>query len=106
MIRNGGARCLSALPDWFSSQNQGADTAVAEFTGSGRPELLVLMVDAGPEQNRGLYRVGRGLDQDGVVTGSIIRWQWHIEDTIEITSEIRASERQTDLGVRVCLLIA
>jgi NADH-quinone oxidoreductase subunit L len=43
-----------------------AAAGVAEFIGSGRPDLLVLMVDAGPEHNRGLYRVGRGVDQDGV----------------------------------------
>src|SRR4051812_35393691 len=47
-----------AVPDWFSGQNQGADTAVADLTGSGRPDLLVLMVDDGPEQNR--HRPRRG----------------------------------------------
>jgi len=63
-----------AVPDWFSGENQGADTAVADLTGSGRPDLLVFMVDNGPQGNRGLYRLGRDLDQDGVVTGGWAPW--------------------------------
>ena len=47
----------SAVPDWFSSENQGVDAALADLTGSGRPDLVVLMVDDGPRQNRGLYRI-------------------------------------------------
>ena len=63
-----------AVPDWFSWENQGADTAVADLTGSGRPDLVVFMVDNGPQANRGLYRMGRDLDQAGVVTGGWTPW--------------------------------
>ena len=53
---------FSAVPDWFSWENQGVDVAVADLTGSGRPDVLVLAVDDGPQQNRGVYRMGRDLD--------------------------------------------
>src|SRR6266550_3549436 len=62
------------VPDWFSWANQGAGVAAADLTGSGRPDLVVFMVDDGPQQNRGLYRMGRDLDGDGVVTGGWTRW--------------------------------
>ncbi|QGF23798.1 galactose oxidase-like domain-containing protein [Raineyella fluvialis] len=50
------------VPDWFSRQTQGAGVAVGDLTGTGRTDLVVLMVDDGPQQNRGVYRIGRGLD--------------------------------------------
>src|ERR687896_452273 len=56
------------VPDWFSWANQGADVAVADLSGNGGRDLVVLMVDDGPQQNRGLYRIGRGLGADGTVT--------------------------------------
>jgi hypothetical protein len=62
------------VPDWFSWENQGADVAVADLTGSGRPDLVVLAVDDGPQQNRGSYRLGRDLDADGAVTGGWTPW--------------------------------
>src|SRR6266540_3247200 len=65
---------FSAVPDWFSWENQGADTAVADLTGSGRPDLVVFMVDNGPQANRGLYRMGRDLDQNGAVIGGWTPW--------------------------------
>jgi hypothetical protein len=63
-----------AVPDWFSLENQGTDAAIADVTGSGRPDLVLVMVDDGPQQNRGLYRMGRDLDQNGVVTGGWTPW--------------------------------
>lgn len=65
---------FSAIPDWFSWENQGADAAVADLSGSGRPDLVVLMVDDGPQQNRGLYRIGRDLNAAGMVTGGWTPW--------------------------------
>src|SRR5690242_979705 len=65
---------FAAVPDWFSWENQGADTALADVTGSGRPDLLVLMVDDGPQVNRGLYRMGRDVGPDGAVTGGWTPW--------------------------------
>jgi hypothetical protein len=60
------------IPDWFSWENQGADLAITDF--GGGPDVVVLMVDAGPQANRGLYRVGRGLGADGQVTGGWTPW--------------------------------
>jgi hypothetical protein len=35
---------------------------------------VVLMVDNGPQQNRGVYRIGKGLDANGNVTGGWTPW--------------------------------
>ena len=44
------------IPDWFSFENQGAGVALADLTAGAR-DLIVLMVDNPPGQNRGLYRI-------------------------------------------------
>ncbi|MEA2790868.1 MAG: hypothetical protein QOG73_3274 [Acetobacteraceae bacterium] len=62
------------VPDWFSWENQGADVAVADLDGDGRPELIVFMIDNPAGQNQGYYRVGRKLDADGIVTGGWGDW--------------------------------
>ena len=61
------------IPDWFSFENQGAGVAVTDF-GGGQQHLVVLMVDNPPQQNRGLYRIGRNLDAGGRVTGGWTQW--------------------------------
>ena len=70
------------VPDWTSSENQGANIAVADLDKDGLPELIVLRVDhpiTGP--NRGFYRVGRRLDAQGTITGGWGPWieipQWN-----------------------------
>ncbi len=67
-------RGFQQIPDWFSWENQGGNVAVADLSGNGHQDLLVLMVDNPPGQNRGLYRVGRRLDADGDVTGAWTAW--------------------------------
>ena len=62
------------IPDWFSWDNQGAGLAVADLNGNGTPDLLIMMVDNPGGQNRGLYRIGRDLDQDGNATGGWTPW--------------------------------
>jgi hypothetical protein len=62
------------IPDWFSWENQGADVAVADLSGSGGADLVIFMIDNGPGQNRGLYRIGKGLDANGAVTGGWTAW--------------------------------
>jgi hypothetical protein len=62
------------IPDWFSWENQGADIGVADLFNNGGLDLVVLMVDNPPGQNRGLYRIGRGLDDNGIVTGGWTDW--------------------------------
>jgi hypothetical protein len=62
------------IPDWFSLDNQGGGVAVAELTGAGNQDLLVITVDNPAGQNRGLYRVGRRLDAQGQVTAGWTPW--------------------------------
>jgi len=62
------------IPDWFSFENQGAGVALADLTGAGARDLIVLMVDNPPDQNRGLYRVGKKLAADGTATGGWTPW--------------------------------
>jgi hypothetical protein len=60
---------------WFSWENQGAGIAVADLTGNGAPDVVVMAVDNGLQQNRGVYRVGRNLDADGNATGGWSDWR-------------------------------
>lgn len=62
------------IPDWFSSENQGGNIAVADLTGTGNQDLLVIAVDSPPGQKRGIYRIGRSLDAQGNVTGGWTPW--------------------------------
>lgn len=57
------------VPGWFGGMSAGAGVAVADFSGSGRPDLVVLHVDAPEGGNHGAYRIGWDLDMTGKVTG-------------------------------------
>jgi hypothetical protein len=63
------------VPDWTSSDTQGAGIGVADLTGNGKLDVVVLMVDNAAQLNTGSYRVGRDLDADGNVTGGWTPWQ-------------------------------
>ncbi|MGK5111836.1 galactose oxidase-like domain-containing protein [Geodermatophilus sp. CPCC 205506] len=63
-----------AVPDWTFWETQGADVVVADVTGDGRLDLVVVMVDAPEGSNAGYYRVGRQLAADGTVTGGWGPW--------------------------------
>ena len=62
------------IPDWFSVDNQGGGVAVADVAGTGKPDLLVVTVDNPGGQNRGVYRLGRRLDDQGNVTAGWTPW--------------------------------
>ncbi len=62
------------IPNWFSVENQGGGVSVADLTGTGRQDLVVLMVDSPPGLNRGLFRIGRDLDAAGNPTGGFTPW--------------------------------
>ena len=62
------------IPDWFSWDNQGADIAVSDLNNDGQQALIVLMVDSPPGKNKGLYRIGRNLDQEGKVRDGWGNW--------------------------------
>ena len=53
---------FTAVPDWFSDENAGASVAVADVDADGRPDVVLLMVDAPPGANAASYRLGRALD--------------------------------------------
>ncbi|MCU1645208.1 MAG: hypothetical protein JWN03_5483 [Nocardia sp.] len=57
-----------AIPDWFSQQNQDCGIAVADLSGNGISDIVVLMVDDPAGQNTGNYRVGTGLNDDGTAS--------------------------------------
>ncbi|MBW3548132.1 MAG: DUF1929 domain-containing protein, partial [Actinobacteria bacterium] len=63
------------VPEWFSWMNEGAGVAVADLSGDGGADLVVFMVDAPDGANKGYYRVGRGLDGEGEVTGGWSPWR-------------------------------
>lgn len=63
-----GAR-VRAVPGWFGSEDQGADIAIADISGNGRPDLVVFHVDNPGGENHGYYRIGWNLDRYGNVTG-------------------------------------
>ena len=56
---------FNMIPDWFSFENQGAGVALADISGGGSRDLVALMVDNPPGQNRGILRVGKGIAADG-----------------------------------------
>ena len=62
------------IPDWFSWENQGADIAVASLANDGNLDLFVFMIDNPGGQNRGIYRIGKTLNANGVVTGGWLPW--------------------------------
>jgi hypothetical protein len=62
-----GAR-IRAVPGWFGAEDQGADIAVTDINGNGRPDLVVLHVDNPGGENHGYYRIGCDLDAYGNVT--------------------------------------
>lgn len=62
------------IPDWFSFENQGAGVALADLSGGGLRDLVVMMVDSPPGQNRGFYRVGKGIAADGTAAGGWTGW--------------------------------
>jgi FG-GAP repeat len=62
------------IPNWFSAENAGGGVAIADLDGNGKQDFVVFMVDNGPAQNRGLFRIGRDLDAAGVVRGGYTPW--------------------------------
>ena len=56
---------MIAVPGWFGAEGQGAGIAVADLTGSGRPDLVVFHLDNPGGENHGYYRIGFDLDTAG-----------------------------------------
>lgn len=71
---NGGWTPWRDVPDWFSTSNQGVGIAVGDTTGSGRPDLIVFVIDNPDKLNRAVYRIGRELMPDGTVSADWSGW--------------------------------
>ena len=55
------------IPGWVGLTTQGADLAVRDLNGNGRPEMVFGWIDAPDGVNQGYYRVGWDLDANGKV---------------------------------------
>jgi Domain of unknown function (DUF1929)/FG-GAP-like repeat len=62
------------IPDWFPFENQGAGIAIADLDQTGRPDLVVFMIDNPLNKNQGYYKIGKNLDANGNVTGGWSNW--------------------------------
>ena len=51
------------------TENQGADVAVADLNGNGKPDLIAFHIQNPDGENKGFYQIGRDLDECGNVTG-------------------------------------
>jgi hypothetical protein len=60
---------IRAVPGWFGAEDQGADIAIGDISGNGRPDLVVFHIDNPGGENHGYYRIGWNLDAFGDVTG-------------------------------------
>jgi IgA Peptidase M64/FG-GAP-like repeat len=58
-----------AVPGWLGAEAQGADIALSDLDGNGRPDLIVFHIDNPGGENHGYYRIGWNLDNAGDVTG-------------------------------------
>lgn len=69
------ANGFMAIPNWFSSENQGGDVTIADLNGDGQPELIVFQIDhRTPGPNGAFYQIGWHLDAQGHVTGGWSNW--------------------------------
>lgn len=75
----GGWEPWREVPGWRSAGNQGAAIAVADLDGGGTPALIVFQIEnfhaTNPDRpNRGFYRVAKGLQADGQISGAWGEW--------------------------------
>lgn len=72
------------VPEWNSWENQGGSIAVADLSGNGNNDLIIFQIDNPQGINRGLYRIGRDIDANGVVHGGWSQWRevpnWRSEE--------------------------
>jgi hypothetical protein len=64
------AGTVSRVGGWFGTENQGADVAVGDISGNGRPDLVVFFIDHPDSGNQGYYRIGWDIDVNGFVTNN------------------------------------
>jgi Domain of unknown function (DUF1929) len=62
------------IPDWRFFDNQYGSIAIADLDQDGKPELVIFVIDNPGDLNAGFYRIGKGLDPNGVITGGWTDW--------------------------------
>ncbi|MFN2506623.1 MAG: galactose oxidase-like domain-containing protein [Acidimicrobiales bacterium] len=65
----GGWTVVKPVPGWFGWDTQGAGVAIADISGTGRPDIIVFHVHAPEGENHGYYRIGWDLDVHGDPAG-------------------------------------
>jgi hypothetical protein len=63
------------IPDWGPDDDQGAGIAIADFGAAGLGLVVLRVQHIVPGPNKGLFRVGRALDANGLVIGGWTDWQ-------------------------------
>jgi len=58
------------VPGWFGNDSQEGDIALADLSGTGKQDVVVLHIDNPDGPNRGYLRVGQTLD----ATGNVATW--------------------------------
>jgi len=82
----------TAVPDWTFWENEGAGVALADLDGSGRPELVLSLVDAPAGANLGFYRVlDLVVDRDAAAE----RGAWRLQDENSQSLAIHAAALHT-----------
>ena len=66
---DGGWTTPTLIPGWFGTQNHGGGIAVADIGNNGQLDLIVFHIDSPGGENDGFFRIGRGLDAMGIITG-------------------------------------
>jgi hypothetical protein len=54
------------IPNWVGDRTSAAGIAVADITGTGRPDLIVFYIDDPDGENHGYYRIGKDLNAAGI----------------------------------------
>jgi len=65
-----------AIPDWFSSENQGGNVALAELTG-GQTALFIFMISGIVPRLYGLFHIADGVNaKGGVLYKGLKEWMY------------------------------
>jgi hypothetical protein len=61
---------LNKVGGWFGSETAGADIGIADISGNGTPDVVVLFIDDPQGANAAFYRIGWDLDANGFVSNN------------------------------------
>ncbi|MDY6990533.1 MAG: hypothetical protein SWQ30_21020 [Thermodesulfobacteriota bacterium] len=63
------------IPDWFGDVSAGAGITMGDIDANGRPDLIMSNIDNPEGENRGYYRIGWNIDEEGKVSS----WGDHLK---------------------------